>query len=148
MTLVPAAERLHVGDIFGDASVLNQILMGGLALAAGCGWWAVLASGEPSYLVMFVPGAVLVGVSTALLQPPLFGSAASLPAERLSLGSAVLMMARQISSALGVAVLTVLLGNAARPSVADFRHGWLFMVVAALLSALISRHFRTDHNNQ
>ncbi|WP_433143841.1 MFS transporter [Actinomadura nitritigenes] len=142
MVMSPFSGRI-VGRIGGRASAV----LGGLALAVGCGWWAVLASGEPSYLAMFVPGAVLVGVSTALLQPPLFGSAASLPAERLSLGSAVLMMARQISSALGVAVLTVLLGDAAHPSVADFRHGWLFMVAAALLSALVSRYFRTDHNN-
>jgi hypothetical protein len=133
-----------VGRIGGRASAV----LGGLALAGGCGWWAVFASDGPSYLVMFVPGALLVGVSTALLQPPLFGSAASLPAERLSLGSAVLMMARQISSALGIAVLTVLLGDAARPSVADFRQGWLFMVAAALLAALVSRYFRTDRNNQ
>ncbi|GAA2150513.1 MFS transporter [Actinomadura napierensis] len=143
VVMSPFSGRI-VGRIGGRASAV----LGGRALAAGCGWWAVFATPEPSYALMFVPGAVLVGVSTALLQPPLFGSAAALPAARLSLGSAVLMMARQISSALGVAVLTVLLGDAARPSVAGFRHGWLFMVGAALLSALVSRSFRTDHNNQ
>ncbi|MDL4818259.1 MFS transporter [Actinomadura opuntiae] len=143
VVMSPFSGRI-VGRIGGRASAV----LGGLALAAGCGWWAAFASGGPEYLTMFVPGAVLVGVSTALLQPPLFGSAAALPADRLSLGSAVLMMARQISSALGIAVLTVLLGDGVRPPVAAFRHGWLFMVGAALLSALVSRHFRTEHNNR
>ncbi|WP_207400489.1 MFS transporter [Actinomadura roseirufa] len=117
-------------------------VLGGLTLAAGCGWWIVLASSEPSYLVMFVPGALLAGASTALLQPPLFGSATSLPADRLSLGSAVLMMSRQISSALGVAVLTAVLGDTADLSVTDFRHGWTLMVAAALASALAGLLFR------
>ena len=78
MTLVPAAERLHVGDIFGDASMLNQILMGGLALAAvaALACWAlgrVRAGGaEPSravgglrYLKGMWLGSVLVGLAGA-----------------------------------------------------------------------------------
>ncbi|MFD0684141.1 MFS transporter [Actinomadura fibrosa] len=135
--LSPLSGRV-VARIGGRASAV----LGGLTLAVGCGWWAVAASSEPSYWLMFAPGGILAGASTALLQPPLFGSAATLPADRLSLGSAVLMMARQISSALGVAALTALLGGTAAPALADFREGWACMVGAALLSALASVRYR------
>ncbi|MFC0041752.1 MFS transporter [Actinomadura rayongensis] len=123
------------GWIVGRVGARASAVLGGLTLAAGSGWWALAAGPHPHYLTVFVPGAVLAGASTALLQPPLFGSAATLPADRLSLGSAVLMMARQISSALGIAVLTAVLGAA--PGLAGFRLAWTLMTAVALLAALV-----------
>ncbi|EXU63552.1 multidrug MFS transporter [Streptomyces sp. PRh5] len=119
--------------------------LGGLALAAGCGWWALTATDRPQYLVVFLPGAVLAGISTALLQPPLFGSAATLPPNRISLATAVLMMSRQISSALGVAILTAILGH---QELHGFRVAWLAMCAAALASAVASTRFRDRPERQ
>ncbi|MWK35411.1 MFS transporter [Actinomadura sp. J1-007] len=137
MLLSPFSGRI-VARVGGRASAV----LGGVALAGGCAWWALAATAHPSYAAAFLPGGVLAGASTALLQPPLFGSAATLPAGSLSLGSAILMMSRQISSALGVAVLTAILGGTAAPSLAGFRTGWTFMLVTALLSALVSLRYR------
>lgn len=109
--------------------------LGGAALAAGVAWWILTAGLTTSYAVMFVPGAILTGASTALLQPPLFGASALLPAEQLSLGSGTLMMARQTSSALGVAILTAILGRAAIPGLGDYRAGWAYMLIVAVLAA-------------
>ncbi|WP_344963012.1 MFS transporter, partial [Streptomyces thioluteus] len=115
--------------------------LGGLTLAAGCGWWALTATDRPQYLVAFLPGAILAGISTALLQPPLFGSAATLPPERTSLATAVLMMSRQIASALGVAILTAILGH---QTLHGFHIAWLAMCAAALASAVAGTRFRDN----
>ncbi|MFF0453156.1 MFS transporter [Nocardia africana] len=116
--------------------------LGGLAIAAGAGWWIALSGCGASYLLVFLPGAVLAGVSTALLQPPLFGASSLLPPDQLSLGSGTLMMARQTASALGVAVLTAILTRTAGYDLTDFRAGWLYMVAMGLLAAGAGWAFR------
>ncbi|WP_328605517.1 MFS transporter [Amycolatopsis sp. NBC_00345] len=130
---------LFSGRIVARFGARTSAALGGLALAAGCGWWALTATDRPQYLVVFLPGAILAGISTALLQPPLFGAAATLPPNRTSLATAALMMSRQISSALGIAVLTAILGAQALPG---FRTAWLAMSGAALASAVLSTRFR------
>lgn len=127
------------GRVVASVGARASAVLGGLTLAAGCGWWALTATDRPDYLLVFLPGAILAGVSTSLLQPPLFGSAAALPPEQTSLASATLMMSRQISSAIGVAGLTAILGH---HTLYGFRVAWLAMCAAALASALISTRFR------
>ncbi|WP_231983158.1 MULTISPECIES: MFS transporter [Nocardia] len=116
--------------------------LGGLAIAAGAGWWIALSGCGASYPLVFLPGAVLAGVSTALLQPPLFGASSLLPPDQLSLGSGTLMMARQTASALGVAVLTAILTRTAGYDLADFRACWLYMAAMGLLAAAAGWAFR------
>lgn len=132
------------GRIVARFGARTSAALGGLALAAGCGWWALTATDHPQYLAVFLPGAILAGISTALLQPPLFGSAATLPPNRTSLATAALMMSRQISSALGIAVLTAILGTQA---LHGFRVAWLAMTGAALACAVISTRFRDKPEN-
>ncbi|RMI32849.1 MFS transporter [Nocardia stercoris] len=129
------------GRIVGRIGAPAAAALGGATLAAGALWW-IATAGVHSYAVMFAPGAVAAGVSTALLQPPLFGASALLPAGQLSLGSGVLMMARQTSSALGVAVLTAILALRPVPGLTEFRYSWLYLVVAGLLAMLAGARFR------
>jgi len=85
---------------------------------------------EPSYVAGFLPGLILGGVGAGLIQAPLFAAASTLPADRSTTGSAVLTMARQVGSAVGVAALVALLG--AHPhSLALFHRGWIFEIIAA-----------------
>ncbi|MEV4255003.1 MFS transporter [Spirillospora sp. NPDC049652] len=135
MTLSPLSGRV-VARIGERASAV----LGGLTLAAGAAWWAV-AIGQ-GYAAGYLPGAVLFGASTALLQPPLFGASTALPGDRISLGSAVLMTTRQIASALGVAVLAFVLSG--RPAIADYRLGWYLMAGAGLAAAVACLRFRRD----
>lgn len=118
--------------------------LGGATIAAGAAWWIITAGFTTSYAVMFLPGAILAGASTALLQPPLFGASALLPADQLSLGSGTLMMARQTSSALGVAILTAILARATVPGLGDYRAGWVYMVAVGLLATLAGLAYRPD----
>jgi hypothetical protein len=64
---------------------------------------------------------------------------AALPPERLSTGSAVLNMSRQIGMALGVAILVAILGEpGGADSMVQFRYSFIAMGVAALGSGLAS----------
>ncbi|WP_084525366.1 MFS transporter [Nocardia vaccinii] len=116
--------------------------LGGATIALGAAWWIATAGLTTSYPIMFLPGAILAGASTALLQPPLFGASALLPADQLSLGSGTLMMARQTSSALGVAILTAILARAVVPGLGDYRAGWVYMVAVGLLAAVAGLAYR------
>ncbi|GAB2551572.1 MFS transporter [Nocardia heshunensis] len=118
--------------------------LGGAAIALGCAWWVLASSFSNSYALVMIPGAILAGASTALLQPPLFGASTLLPADQISLGSGTLMMARQTSSALGVAILTAMLGDAATRTMSEFRAGWIYMVVAGLAAMAAGLAYRPD----
>ena len=76
------------------------------------------------------------GISAGLTQAPLFAAAGTLPPNRATTGSAVLTMARQVGSAIGVAVVVVILGPAAAHPVGAFHHVWLAEVIAGLAACL------------
>ncbi|MBU3062836.1 MFS transporter [Nocardia sp. NEAU-G5] len=132
------------GRIVARIGARASAALGGATIAAGVAWWIATSGFSTSYPVMFLPGAILAGASTALLQPPLFGASALLPADQLSLGSGTLMMARQTSSALGVAILTAILARTAVPGLNDYRAGWAFMMVVGLLAAGTGLAYRPD----
>jgi hypothetical protein len=79
-------------------------------------------------------------VANGLIQPTLFSSAGAAPAEHLALGSAVLTMARQLGSALGVAILIAILGAA--PGPAGFHFAWILTLATAALVGTAGLVFR------
>jgi MFS family permease len=106
----------------------------GAALFAGASAWPLVVVGAaPSYAVAFLPGLLAWGVANGLIQPTLFASAGAAPPEHLAVGSAVLTMARQLGSALGVALLIGILG--ATPGLGGFRAAWICMLATAVLVA-------------
>jgi EmrB/QacA subfamily drug resistance transporter len=95
--------------------------------------FATRLGAEPHYVSDYLPGMVVGGAGVGFVNPALAGAAtAQLPPTRLATGSAVLTMARQLGSALGIAILVALVGT---PSPADavdaFRDAWWLMVAAA-----------------
>jgi hypothetical protein len=86
--------------------------------------------------VTFLPGLFAGGISAGLTQAPLFAAAGTLPPDRATTGSAVLNMARQVGSAVGVAVVVVILGAGAARTVSDFHHVWAAEAVAGLVACL------------
>ena len=59
----------------------------------------------------------------------------TLPPDRATTGSAVLNMARQVGSAVGVAVVVVILGAGAARTVTDFHHVWAAEAIAGLIAS-------------
>jgi EmrB/QacA subfamily drug resistance transporter len=109
---------------------------GTLFMVVAAGYWALFTGAAPDYPAAFLPGLFAGGISAGLVQAPLFAAAGTLPPNRATTGSAVLTMARQVGSAIGVAVVVVILGTAAVHPVAAYHHVWLAEVIAALAACL------------
>ena len=78
--------------------------------AAAGAWPLASAGGAPAYAAVVLPSMLLWGVANALIQPPLFACADAAPQAELASASAVLTTARQLGSALGVAIFVAVLG--------------------------------------
>jgi MFS family permease len=102
---VPGA---RLGARFGPGPVGG---LGGLLLGLGAVWWLAALGERPAFAADFLPGMLIGGLGAGLVLPSLTGAAAAaLPPARLATGIAVQTTARQIGSALGIAILVVLLG--------------------------------------
>ena len=118
--------------------------IGAVAFGTGATWWIVFMGQHPDYILGMLPGMLLAGIGVGLTWTPLTTlAAAALPVERSATGLAVLNMARQIGTALGVAILVAILGTpASRISLTIFQHGWIFMVAVAVLDGIAVRALR------
>ncbi|MQY06816.1 MFS transporter [Actinomadura macrotermitis] len=104
---------------------------GCVAFGAGIAWW--YARMEDGYAAGMLPGMLLTGVGVGLTLPTLIGAGVgALPPQRFSTGSAVVTMARQVGTVLGVALLVLALGTRG-----DFDRGWL-VTLAATAAALVA----------
>ncbi|WP_035931893.1 MULTISPECIES: DHA2 family efflux MFS transporter permease subunit [Pseudofrankia] len=124
-------------DRFGSGPVAA---VGTLAFAAGPAWWALRTGLTHDYATSMLPGLLIVGFGVGLALPTLTsGATSALPADRFATGSAVVNMARQIASVLGVAILIAVIGSpTARTVVAAFHAGWWFCAAASLAATAVA----------
>jgi hypothetical protein len=113
--------------------------LGATLFGLGGVWWATHLGAEPHYVSDYLPGMIVGGAGVGLVNPALAAAAtAQLEPARLATGSAVLTMARQLGSALGVALLVAVLGTPSPADVVDsFDSAW-WMMVAAAAGAVVS----------
>jgi hypothetical protein len=105
--------------------------LGCVAFGAGIGWWYAWL--ETGYATGMLPGMLLTGIGVGLTLPTLIGAAVgALPPQSFSTGSAVVSMARQIGTVLGIALLVAALGSAEAPAFGD---GWLLILAATAATA-------------
>ena len=118
---------------------------GNLLFAAGLLWRVFAISITPHYATEMLPSMLLTGMGVGLTLPTLMSaSTTALPAARFGTGSALVNMARQVASALGVAVLVTIIGVPATAAAAEtaFRRLWLIMAGAAVLAATAAAFVR------
>jgi EmrB/QacA subfamily drug resistance transporter len=111
----------------------------GTTLFALGGIWCMTHVGTtPHYATDFLPGWLIGGVGVGLTIAPLSSAAASsLSPARFATGTGVFTMARQLGSAIGVAVFVAVLGSPAPGhAVAAFQHSWAVMAGASLAGGL------------
>lgn len=117
--------------------------LGSVIFAVGNLWWFLaIDPSATSYVAQILPGMLLTGIGVGLALPALIGAAAAvLPAHRFATGSAVIQMARQIGSVVGVALLVSVLGGQQAlggTALPAFRVGWLVALVACGVAAVAS----------
>ncbi|MFI7013401.1 MFS transporter [Streptomyces sp. NPDC050164] len=112
---------------------------GCVVFALGIGWWTLVLDTRPEYVTGLLPGMLLTGIGVGLTVPTLVGAAVSaLPPTSFSTGSAVVTMARQVGSVLGVAVLVAVLGNShGADRITAFDHGWWLTLALGLVAAVL-----------
>ena len=125
------------------------VVAGGLLFAAGMLWRVVMVSTTPDYARDLLPSLILGGTGVGLTLGTLIAAGVqSLPVARTATGSALVNSFRQISAALGVAVLVTLIGSRVDAgSAGDFRLSWAIAaglsLVTAVLGALLLARTRT-----
>jgi EmrB/QacA subfamily drug resistance transporter len=112
-----------------------MVVTGAVMFAAAGAWPLASAGGAPDYAAVVLPSMLLWGVANALIQPPLFACADAAPQAELASASAVLATARQLGSALGVAIFVAVLGAGPASGLAGFDRAWIVVVVTAALTA-------------
>lgn len=118
-------------DTYGHRIV---IVPGALIFGVGQVLLATSMTIHPDYVSHMLPGLVLVGLGIGITFPTLGAAGAhALPPAQYASGSAVVGVARQLGSILGVAVLIAILGAPRGPQVMSaFHHAWWVMAAAAL----------------
>jgi EmrB/QacA subfamily drug resistance transporter len=123
------------GRLSARFGVRRTVVTGAVLFALAGAWPLATAGGVPAYARVVLPSMLLWGVANALIQPPLFASADAAPRAELASGSAVLATARQLGSALGVAILVAVLGARRAGDLAGFDRAWTVVVVTAAMTA-------------
>ncbi len=113
----------------------RTVVAGAAAFAVAGAWPLANAGSRPAYAAVILPSMVAWGIANALIQPSLFATAGAAPRADLASGSAVLAMARQLGSALGVAILVAVLGTGPATDLAGFDRAWLVVLITAVLTA-------------
>ena len=113
----------------------STVVAGAVLFAAAGAWPLASAGGGPAYEAVVLPSMLLWGVANALIQPSLFASADAAPRAELASGSAVLAMARQVGSALGVAVFVAVFGASPATGLGGFDRAWIVVLITAAMTA-------------
>ena len=113
--------------------------LGGLVFAGGFAFMLASVGPTPEYATTFLPAFMLGGIGVGLTLGTLPAAAtASLPPGRFATGSAVFGMARQLGSAIGVAVLVALIDSAGGDLLGGLRSGWWFALGSGLGAAALA----------
>ena len=115
--------------------------LGALSFMAGSLWWLWRLGPSPNYLGGLLPGQLLTGLGVGLILPTLSSVVGSaLPGSRWGSGSSLMNTARQVGSALGIALVVTVIGVHvvhAPAELASIRSGWGLLAAAGATSALI-----------
>jgi len=136
MAALFAAPSGRLGARIGQRPVAT---LGSLIFAGSFAFMLAAIGPHPEYSTTFLPAFMLCGIGVGLTLGTLPAAAtASLPPGRFATGSAVFGMARQLGSAIGVAVLVALVDSAGGDLLHGLRSGWWFALGSGLGAAALA----------
>jgi len=112
---------------------------GAVSWAAGAAGLLLLIGGHPDWAARWLPVTLLIGLGIGLTLPVQSGAAvATLPPQRLALGSAISNSFRQLGAVLGVSVFAALAGAATGAAeIRAYHHIWLVFAILSLASGAV-----------
>ncbi len=124
------------------------IVPGGIIFALGALLLYTQAQVTPSFLTIWLPSAILIGIGVGLLLSILSSAAVhSIPPNRFAVGSAINQAIRQIGSVLGIALVIALLGRPSASELLDaFDRIFALLITSGLLTSLIGWNIKTRSN--
>ncbi|MDY7103639.1 MAG: MFS transporter, partial [Actinomycetota bacterium] len=113
---------------------------GALVFASGVVWYLWRVGESAAYWTEWLPGNIAVGVGIGMTLPMLSSSAVrDVAADRYAVAGGVLQTARQIGSALGVALVVAIIGDPGPDeALAAFDRAWVVIAVLGASSAITS----------
>ncbi len=138
-----AAASGRLGPRLGPGRVA---VAGSLLFALGYGYALASVGDQREFLASFMPAFAVSGFGVGMVLGTLPAViAATLPPARLATGTAVFSMARQLGTAIGVAVVVALIGDSTGGDLlAGLRRGWWFSLAAGLLTAALALSLGPD----
>jgi EmrB/QacA subfamily drug resistance transporter len=133
--LRPFTSRLPAGVV----AAVGLLLIGAGGVMIGTSITAT-----PNYVFGVLPGWLVVGIGNGLAFPTIYAAAsADVEPHQTSTASAVVQMARQIGSVVGVAALILIVGasTVSPSSIDDFAHAWWWAGLFAVLAAIAALGF-------
>ncbi len=140
--LMAAAFAIPSGRLGARIGQRPVAAVGGLIFAAGFAYTLATVGPNPEYATTFLPGFMLGGAGVGMTLGTLPAAAtAALPPQRFATGTAVFGMARQLGSAIGVAVLVALLDSSGGDLLSGLQRGWAFALGTGLGAAALALAF-------
>ncbi|MEN0013056.1 MAG: MFS transporter [Solirubrobacteraceae bacterium] len=142
---VAAATASRGGGLVARFGARTMIVAGALAFAIGNTYGHFAVHMEHNYVTGFLPANLIGGFGVGLILPSTANAAfGSLPPTLLSTGIAVFTVARQVGSALGVAILVAVYATPSGPAALTtaVHHGYSMMAICAVLAGLAATQVR------
>ncbi|MGH1491464.1 MAG: MFS transporter [Acidimicrobiales bacterium] len=126
----------RLADRYGHRTIA---IPGMFMFTLGALWIRANAGPDPSYMVDLLPGLILMGLGIGAGPTILVGAGVSeVNPVHFSLAGAVTQTARQLSGAIGVAILVAILGSADTATVASFQRGFLYLATVTALACIVA----------
>ncbi len=142
---VAAATASRGGGLVTKYGPRPVMIVGALAFAVGAVYGHFAVDATPQYVTAFLPGNLIGGFGVGLILPSTANAAfGALPPSLLSTGIAVFTVARQVGSALGVAILVAVFSSPATQAelATAVQGGFVLMAVSAGLAMLLATQVR------
>lgn len=135
LTVVPTA--IFAGKLASKIGHRPLLITGSLTYALSGLWYLLIPDAHPNYLLHWLPGLLLSGMSIGLVMPSLSAAAVhGLPPKDYAVGAAINHAIRQIGTVIGVSITVLFLANA-QLEIMDFKVIYMTHISLALITAML-----------
>jgi MFS family permease len=146
LCVIPTA--IFTGKYAGRYGHARPLFIGGVLYCLAGMFRALTFDAEPSFLLLWLPAAVMSGMGVGMILPSLSSAATfDLLPNRYAAGSGVNNSIRQLGSVIGIALTVVCVGTETKEGLGSFTLLFWGLTVAGALTALLGVNVRTGQRS-